>query len=320
MTIRDPKTKSTLEVDVKEGFNTTAFYIHKDNRTYNVLYKEGAPILFPFANRLLLDKNGRFSWTDSNNKTWNPQVLNKELVENNLVTDNNFEKSVRHGFAKHLPFEITNQRENSVTGILKFSKHPLLPEFYSGLNLEITHTIENTTWTTEAKVINTATHEIPISYCIHYWFNIQLTPEVKRENCVVTLQAQKRWEAKNNFPTGKLIPVTGNYDFTAPRKLGPESYYDDVFLRTKEESAFKAQITIPKEKVTIEVMADDTFKNMVFYVPESKPKTICIEPQTSSVDMFKMHEKGVQGNNLITIQPGERRVFKTAVTTTNRGA
>ena len=127
------------------------------------------------------------------------------------------------------------------------------------------------------------------------------------------MPADKHWEAENKFPTGKLIDVSGRFDFRNGRRIGKNEFYDDVFLRSANGKGYQALIEIPEERVKIVVGAGSNFRNIVFYVPEHRPETICIEPQTSSVDMFNMEKKKIDGANVITLSPAKERVFETSV-------
>jgi len=311
--LRDVASDSRLVVDPEHGFNALEFITVVKGTAYNLLYKEGAPILFPYANRILLNDYGEIEWYDSSGTLWKSQLLRDELVNAGYVRVNDFKKSVMHGFAQYLPFTVTGSGENFVTGLIKFSDFPILPPFYCGLEFEVTHRLERNNWSTTAVAKNTNDHEIPIAYCVHYWFNAVISGHVKRENCVVTLPAGKRWEAENKFPTGTLFDVSERFDFREGRKIGRDEFYDDVFLRSENGKSYQVAIQIPEEKVKIVVSAPSVFRNIVFYVPESKPETICIEPQTSSVDMFNMEQRGIDGANVITLSPAEERVFETNV-------
>jgi galactose mutarotase-like enzyme len=311
--ITEEKTGANLLIDVAHGLNALEFNVPCKNTTYNLLYKKGAPLLFPFANRLLLNENGEFEWTSFSGKIWKVQVLNDDLVANNLVEDSHYMKSAQHGFVKHLPFTVKGNGTDFVTAELKFSEFSMLPEFYNGLELEITYKLKDSVWITTAIVHNHSEHAIPHGFCIHYWFNTQIATGTKRDDCIVRLPASQRWLSENKFPTGEIVSVEDPYDFRNGRQLGVGQYYDDVFLRDFTLGTDQSIIEFTDEAVRIVVEASPAFKNLVFYVPEDQPATLCIEPQTCSVDMFNMAARKIDGANMFIQSPHQMMVFESKV-------
>ncbi|MBN3038858.1 MAG: hypothetical protein JW869_05505, partial [Candidatus Omnitrophica bacterium] len=151
--LSDRKTGARLLIDVAHGFNVVGYYAKISGKKYNLIYKDGgAPILFPFANRIRLNENNELEWTDSEGRQWKEQLLSDELNKSKLITQND-KHSVRHGLVRRLPFTIicSGKEANGglfVTGECRLAKqkYPLLPGLYDGLTLQITYTLQDGAW------------------------------------------------------------------------------------------------------------------------------------------------------------------------------
>ena len=105
--LKDKQTNSRLLVNVNKGFNVIGFFVTINNREYNLIYqKGGAPLLFPFANRVKLNEKSEIVWTDSKRTQWRAPLLNEKLKKADLVTQNDA-SSLRHGLVRKLPFHVS---------------------------------------------------------------------------------------------------------------------------------------------------------------------------------------------------------------------
>ncbi|MDD5575168.1 MAG: hypothetical protein PHH75_08350, partial [Candidatus Omnitrophica bacterium] len=304
----EPHQRAHLVVRMQEGFNPAAFNVRLGDRVFSLLHSSGAPILFPFANRLRVDRKGAARWRDSEGRLRTIPLLTPELLASGLVTKDS-DAAVRHGLVRKHPFDIIacgSKDDVYLTGAFRTADYPLIPGLYQGLVLEVTYRLDDGRWTTRTYVRNESDHEIPIGFCQHYDLNVFGAYEKAR----LTFPGQKLWHARRRLPSGRLLDVKGAFDFRSGRRLGANPAYDHVFY-AGEEAPYQAWID-HEEGVRTVVEADPVFKNMVIYTPGAKD-FLAVEPQTSSTDALRMDLKAATEANLIVLAPGEERSWQTSV-------
>ncbi|MBU2102143.1 MAG: aldose 1-epimerase, partial [Candidatus Omnitrophica bacterium] len=327
--LKDKKNSARIVIDANHGFNITGYYLRRGEKEYNFLAERGNPIMFPFANLVSLDDQGKLTWVDSQDKSWQQSLLTDELVSGKLVTKVS-DTTVRHGFVRNHPFRIIDsgevQGQSYVVAEWSASDYPAIPELWQGLKLYVLYVLnryDNNSWVTMITwAQNVSDHAMPIGFGLHPWFNAKLSENSKRSDIVVSMpRANRRWETNDQLlPTGSLIPVEGAYDFRRAKKLG-DNTFDSIFthepvatetsyMQDAHEPAFTVEYP---EGFKITGHSDKNFKNLVLYVPKDNPDVFCVEPQTSSGDSFKMaahtDAKVREAANLIILEPGETKSF-----------
>ena len=94
------------------------------------------------------------------------------------------------------------------------------------------------------------------------------------------------------------LPQTPETDFRTLHPLPIELFQQ---LYTKRTSDVAARVVYPSVAVTM--TADPIFHNVLLFAPE-KP-FYAVEPQTNANDGFNLLDKGVAGNGVFILQPGE---------------
>ena len=96
------------------------------------------------------------------------------------------------------------------------------------------------------------------------------------------------------------IPLTPETDFRTLHPLNVELFQQLYTARTSEVAA---RIVYPE--VALTMIADPLFKQVLLFAPE-KP-FYAVEPQTNANDGFNLLDKGVEGNAIFVLQPGESK-------------
>jgi glucose/arabinose dehydrogenase/galactose mutarotase-like enzyme len=246
----------------------------------------GTPVLYPTPNRV---RNGRFKFGDKE-VVFKPNLPPHHI--HGLVFDENW---------KVIGRETTNTSA-AITVMLDFSEgNRLLEEF--PFPHRVTLTIEAkqgaVRWTYE--VDNTkGVAPVPFGFGLHPGFVYQGT----RDNTYVTFPASHKMEAKNFFPTGRLIPA-GKLDYRIGEPVSLQGKnFDDVFwgLRSSEPTV----VDFRDKGRGIEMRASESFSHIVLYSPEGN--VFSVEHQTSSTDAHNLHDAGMTEEASLQIcPPGETR-------------
>ena len=98
------------------------------------------------------------------------------------------------------------------------------------------------------------------------------------------------------------VALTPETDFHQPRPLGTR-YYEELYT-TRQSQMLAARIIYPD--LTVALLADPLFEQVMFYAPEGKP-FFAIEPQSNANDGFNLYDRGVAGNGVFVLEPGEAK-------------
>ncbi|MEO8396788.1 MAG: hypothetical protein ABI700_27590, partial [Chloroflexota bacterium] len=116
----------------------------------------------------------------------------------------------------------------------------------------------------------------------------------------VEVPCDEYFELQAGMAFAPPLAQTPETDFRTLHPLNIELFQQ---LYTQRTSAVAARMVYPQVAVTM--IAEPIFHNVLLFAPE-KP-FYAIEPQTNSNDGFNLYDKGVEGNGIFILQPGESK-------------
>lgn len=254
----------------------------------------GIPILFPFPNRI---RDGRFSFRGETYTVDPP----------------------RHGFVRDRPWEVTAHGASDEEGAWIVSSfdasnyaEEILRQFPFRFTLRFTYRLRDGCLEMRAAARNTGRREMPLGFGIHPYFRKPVVGSV-------SVPASKRWELEDSLPTGRIIPVEGEYDLRAGRSLEALTL-DDIFTGIESERNRAARCVIADHESGTETLIEFSaakFPHVVVYTPPAPRRAICVEPNTCPTDAFNLSERGVE-SDVIVLGADEEVRFQIHVSTRRR--
>lgn len=236
----------------------------------------GIPILFPFPNRI---KNGYFVC---------------EGREFQLTKNDSSQQNAIHGFSTRASWKVTSAGASARAVFVCDSD--LWPA--SGMLAIAIHLSENTL-RYEAEVTNIDTKQRPFPFGLGFHPYFVSTPD-----CRVQTNAVQRWQLIDGIPTGRRLPLDGNFDLREGR-LVAELKLDDVYtdlpkLPITGGLIERGRVEYPKNGV-LRVRTSPEFRELVLFTPPHG-KAVCLEPYTCPTDAIHLQERENVGWQVL--QPG----------------
>lgn len=305
-TVRDPKTGwqivRLIGPGMKEGGETMAqfapqygsnlFSLAVDGTDYLVGMTGqaeapllGTPILYPMPNRV---RDAQFSFAG---RTFRFQPNNGA----NFI----------HGLVRDQPWQCDAPQVSdgavAVKTWISFEPGTALYDLFPIRNtLELTYTLTPGTIRLDFVVRNDDPEQLlPFGLAIHPYFPILGS----RDSVRLLVPAQKRMEAQDLLPTGRLIDLAeGPADIRKPTSLEQLSL-DDVFWGMAEDKP--AVIYYDSLGLKLTLSASAFFTHSVVYTPAGRP-FFCIENQSCSTDAHNMYSRGLRDEaHLAILEPGK---------------
>jgi len=290
---------SGIEVWPALGFNCYRWYVRPrgENSAEELLdsvpeffeqekpTRSGFPILFPFPNRI---RAGRFRWLGQ---------------DYHLAANDPSGKNAIHGFACHAPWQVvdTNESECSITAEHVSSPQNPWPASY---RLQLTYRLAANRLRLEARVKNTDSQPLPFGLGYHPYFRASLLGDA---NTIVQVPASASWELEENLPTGKVIPVAGQRDLRAGRKVAGLELDDvltdldpacgvasgpDATPHAAQPLVLRGSLHSPARRSALEMWTSPEFREMVVFTPPHR-QAICLEPYTCVTDAINLRERNI---------------------------
>ncbi len=249
----------------------------------------GAPVLFPFPNRLRGGQarfGGRTIQVD--------RAPGQPHAIHGLIRDHHF-RVERLGV----------EGEAAVARLAVDADEQVLRQFPFPFRLALTCRLSGAALRIDVEAENTGDGRMPLGFGWHPYFRLPLVPGGDRRDALVRVPAQRQWQLDETLvPTGEIVAIPPERDFRTARPLGT-TYLDDVYTDLKLWSgASVCELRDPAAAVTLTVSAGPTFREWVVYAPPTRP-TICFEPYTCPTDAFNLVERGLDAG-VIVLPPGER--------------
>lgn len=275
----------------------------KDDDFGDLGYRLGAAFLFPYPNRIRgkLSPDGKTLTTE-----WEGHKIT--LPANNVGSKPGAERHAMHGLilkAKAQDVKVTKiPGGEQVTAVVhggNFNGH-----WFSKTDLDYTISLHADAIDVAIVAHNVGEQAEPVAIGWHPYFNL---PSRDRTQVRIHIPAEKTAQVDNYdnvFPTGKLEPVTGQYDLRAPEgKALDHNFYDDNWSTLHwKNGAVTVKVIDPKANygVAIEGISPE-IKTIQMYAPPTK-QFVAIEDQYNFADPFGKEWHGMD-TGMVTLKPGQ---------------
>ena len=272
-----------------------------DNANGDYGYRLGSAFLVPYPNRI----RGKLS-ADGKTLTTEWQGKTITLPANNAGKLAGAEHHAMHGLI--LKAKTDNVAEKAipggkqVTGVIHagdFGGHWLS-------KTDLVFTISLTADSVDAVVVakNVGSEAEPIAIGWHPYFNFPSGDRTQARLQIPASMLATVDSYDNVFPTGKLVPVTGQYDLRAGQPLY-KNFYDDNWSQLDwKNGVVQVNISDPAAKygVRIEGVSPE-IKTIQAYAPPDK-NFVAVEDQYNFADPFGK-EWGSMDTGMVTLKPGQ---------------
>lgn len=253
----------------------------------------GIPLLFPWPNRI---DHGKFTF---DGKTYQ---LNTPKPGDHAS----------HGFVLVRPWQVAGSGASDgdgawVKSTFQSADFPEIgKQFPFPFAATVVYRLKDGMLQCEFEGTNAGTGEMPVGLGMHPYFALPLTKDGNRDVCTVEMPASKYWPLRSDpIPTGEILPVDGTiYDVRTPTPLKGR-FYDNVWTGVKLTDGWsRCTYVDPTAGVQVSMEADDAFRELVLYAPESRP-VVCFEPYTCTTNAFNIENQGIDAG-MIRLKPGEK--------------
>lgn len=275
----------------------------KDDANGDLGYRLGAAFLFPYPNRIRgkLSADGKMLTTE-----WEGRSIT--LPANNVGSKPGAERHAMHGLilkAKAQDVKVTKiPGGEQVTAVVHCGD--LGGHWFSKTDLDYTITLRADALDVVVVARNVGAAAEPVAIGWHPYFNL---PSGDRTQVRVHIPGERQALVDNYdnvFPTGKLVPVAGQYDLrAADGKALDNNFYDDNWSKLDwKDGAVTVKVMDPKAHygVAIEGLSPE-IKTIQMYAPPTK-QFVAIEDQYNFADPFGKEWHGMD-TGMVTLQPGQ---------------
>jgi galactose mutarotase-like enzyme len=266
-------------------------------------YRLGAAFLFPYPNRIVgkLSPDGKTVTT-----SWNGHEIT--LPANNSGPPPTGVKHAMHGLilkAKAEDIRVTDTPEGQqVTGVIhggNFNGHWL-----SKTDLVITVTLTANALDATMVAHNVGTEDEPVALGWHPYFTLPSGDRTQVRIQIPGSMVAKVDNYGNVFPTGQLVPATGQYDLQAAGGVAlDKNFYDDNWSHlTWKGGVVTVKVIDPAAHygVAIEGISPE-IKTLQMYAPPTQ-QFVAIEHQYNFADPFGKEWNGMD-TGMVTLKPGQ---------------
>ena len=275
----------------------------QDDANGDLGYRLGAAFLVPYPNRIIgkVSADGKTVTTH-----WKGHTL--VLPANNVGKVPGAERNAIHGLIHKAKTDNVQVKDipggQEVTGVIHagdFGGHWL-----SKTNLDFTITLKADAIDTIVVAHNVGNEAEPIAIGWHPYFNL---PSGDREQVKLHIPGFMLTRVNNYdsvFPTGELLPVSGQYDLQAPGgKLLDKNFYDDNWSHLEWKNGAVTVILIDPAAhycVKIEGLSPEIKTIQAYASPTAK--FVAVEDQFNFVNPFGK-EWGKMNTGMINLKPGQ---------------
>jgi aldose 1-epimerase len=301
LTLTDAASGSHAKIAAEFGFNCYEFVAGLPGKRIDVLAAQpevlergekpswsGIPLLFPYPNRI---RGGRFEWDGRE------YLLPKENVA--YVGENAI-----HGFCLDRAWRVTRQTASSATGTFRLSQDApeRLDLWPADFEIEVRYEVLGPALRCDVKITNPDTKPLPFGFGTHPYFKLPLAGSSRYEECLIEVPAAKRYELQGGLPTGRTLPVEGDFDLREGAALGGLKL-DDVYTDVRYEAeGLVTRVVDPRAGLEVVQTADRSFRELVVFTP-FWTQAVCIEPYTCTTDAIHLQQQGLDAG-LRVLAPG----------------
>ena len=286
------------EVWPQWGFNCLRWQLRqRDGRWADILYsapdweanpvptRSGHPILFPFPGRMV---GGRFAF---------------EGQEYQLPLNDSTQRHAIHGFTPRNPWRAVewNGAADSAFVTGQFHLAADLPgaatQWPADFALNVTYRLFRDRLRVEAVVQNLGDGPLPFGLGYHPYFRLPGVHDADVGGHVLQANVGEMWEAVDNLPTGRRVPVTGDLDFREPRAIGAthlDAVYTGIVPGVPRVGTLTevAKLSHPAAAGEVRFLADQNFRELVLFTPPHR-QAVAVEPYSCSADAANLAARGI---------------------------
>ncbi|MCL5273741.1 MAG: aldose 1-epimerase [Chloroflexi bacterium] len=228
-----------------------------------------------------------------------------------------------HGDARERPWHVDDHRGNTLTCSIDSREFPDF-NFPFPFTAAICYELNEATLATSFRLNNVGNSAMPAGWGFHPYFNRRLSDSVQ-DHAQLELYVEGVYPPlpgmtasmpptiKRRQKLGELSPmfdVPDAMDFSKPAEIG-ERDIDHCFGGWDGRAA----ISYPLSGVRLVIDCDPVLGHVIVYTPPGK-SFFAVEPVTHANDGFNMLARGIAGNGIRVLQPGEQLngVFRIHVT------
>jgi aldose 1-epimerase len=273
----------------------------QDDANGDLGYRLGSAFLVPYPNRI----RGKLS-ADGKTLTTEWQGHKITLPANNIGSKPGAERHAMHGLILKAKTDDVKEKEipggKEVTGVIhagNFGGHWLS-------KTDLDFTISLTADAVDAVIVakNVGNEAEPMAIGWHPYFNFPSGDRTQARLQIPASMVAKVDNYDNVFPTGQLVPVTGQYDLRNGQALG-KNFYDDNWSHLDwKNGVVTVNITDPAAHygVRIEGVSPE-IKTIQAYAPPAK-NFVAVEDQYNFADPFSKIW-GSMDTGMVTLKPGQ---------------
>lgn len=265
-----------------------AFLQPSDEAVPHPIGSYGAPVLFPFPNRL---RGGRAEFEG-------------KTIQIDLAPG---QANAIHGLVRDKPWRVDRQEGTADGALVRCSIEAdadILRQFPFPFRLSLGFRLTEGRLRVEIAAENTGDSAMPLGFGWHPYFHLPLLPDNQRGTDLVEIPADRLWVLDDSLiPTGETVPVPPAKDFQRAKPIDG-AYLDDVYTGARQnDGASVCFLRDPATGITLRVAAGPSFRDWVAYAPPHRP-TICFEPYTCPTNAFNLASRGLKVG-LIALKPKE---------------
>lgn len=133
----------------------------------------------------------------------------------------------------------------------------------------------------------------------HPWFRRDVLPHAGMQ---LLIEAGARYELDAMIPTGRIVPVAGDWDFREYPAVGGRSL-DDCWR------GVQGPLCVRWGALELVMTSTPNAAHAVIY--SQHPDAVCVEPQTCAIDAFNLAARGDSGAGMQIASPGAPFVAET---------
>ena len=275
----------------------------KDDAFGDLGYRLGSAFLFPYPNRII----GKLS-ADGKTLTTSWQGRTITLPANNVGKNSDAVRHAMHGLILKARTDDVSVKDipggQQVTGVIHAGD--LGGHWFSKTDLNVTITL--TAGAVDATIVarNVGQDAEPVAIGWHPYFNLPSGDRTQVRIHIPGSQLALVDNYDNVFPTGKLVPVKGQYDLRAPGGVAlAKNFYDDNWSTLDwKNGAVTVKVIDPAAHYGVKIQGlSPEIKTIQMYAPPAM-QFVAIEHQYNFADPFGK-EWGKMDTGMVTLKPGE---------------
>lgn len=209
---------------------------------------------------------------------------------------NEKDRNALHGVAMNHPWRVLERTPERLR--LGFDSEGVPPQKWPWrFSSELTYELRGDRLVVDTLLRNEADEPVPAGFGHHPYFVRRMDGDA--EEVRVRIPAAEMFELVECIPHDAPVPVEPRVDFRELRTLG-DVHIDDDLTGLSDDGAS----LIRYEALDIVHEADPLYTQRILFAPPDKD-FFALEPATNANDGFNLFDRGIAGNGVFTLAPGE---------------